>query len=135
MGKLALMLVLAAALGGAILTFSTRQLSGGAAADRRGAQAGVLARDLAQSVRAVVSGQMMGDDGFVTVNDLGLPTRTYQGSTIVSMDYAGGVADVTYTPSADRQTVDVAVTAYQDGAAHRVNARYAYDDTDFPSLL
>lgn len=135
MGKLVLLFVLAAAFGGALLTFSTRGLAGEAEGDRRNAQANVLARDLAQSVRAVVTGQMMGDDGFAPINDLGLTTRTHQGATVATMDYAGGVADVHYTPSPDRQTVDFTVTAFQEGAAHRVSARYAYDDVDFPTPL
>ncbi|HYE95413.1 MAG TPA: hypothetical protein VD962_04340 [Rubricoccaceae bacterium] len=121
MGKLVLFLVLAFALGGAMLSASHNALGLEGTRGRRAAQGNLLARDISSTAQSMIVNAMLDDDGF------------QPSLNISELEYAGGRADIEYTVSPERDTADVVVTSLEGGSVHRVHSRYAWDDVDFPS--
>jgi hypothetical protein len=121
MGKLALLLVLAAAVGGTVLTIGVQRTLGAAAGLHAGTQADVLAREIAESGQQVALAQMLGDDGF-------RPPAVAAGA------YGGGTYEVvvdSLTPTA----ATITVTGAFGGAVHRIQSTHQYDPLDAPGPL
>lgn len=122
MGKLTLLFVFAAILGGSVLALSTRTLAGLTARGQSEGQADLLARQIAESGQNLALTAMMGEDGF---NDPALGTR----------DYDGGQFEVVYAGEADRQQATVTVHGRYGGAAHTIEGRYQFDPMSFPGPI
>lgn len=122
MGKLSLLIVAAAVLAGTTLTFATRSTAGETSRVQSEAQAGQLAREVAESGLSLALTRMMGADGFV---DPGLG----------SVAYGGGRYDVTVAPAADRQTAVVTVVGRHGGAAHTLRGTYRFVPLSYPGPI
>lgn len=122
MGKAALALVLAAAVGGSLLLTASGTVALESAQNTRGVQADVLARELAASAHRLVVGESLTPDGFNTVQPFG------------SLDFDGGHVDLTrFDASSDSLAFEL--TAFHSGAAHRVGSIYTWAENDFPGPL
>ncbi|NNF59533.1 MAG: hypothetical protein HKN04_14955, partial [Rhodothermaceae bacterium] len=127
MGKLTLLLVLAAALGGSTLLFSTRSLSHETARERGEVQADLLARDAAANGHSLVLNEMIADDGF----EAAAPYTSHN-----VQDGWFSVDEYTVaTDAAGTQTVTYTVTGHAGGAEHSVRSTYEYDPMDYPGPL
>jgi|GEM_PF-1938261 len=122
MGKLTLLFVLAAVVGGSMLSLSTRSLAGQAAQRRSEGQADQLARQIAETGRNLAIGAMMGANGFV---DPAIGTR----------DYDGGRFQVVYTGAPDGQSATLEVTGTFGDATHTIRSQYQFDPLDFPAPI
>ena len=122
MGKLTLLLVAAAILGGSLLTYSAQRLSGGTEGDRRSAQADLLARQIAESGHAVVLAAIMGTDGFRTP---AISTRSYE----------GGQYRVSYDPASTSTRATFVVSGDYRGATHTIQSTYEWDPLEYPGPI
>ena len=120
MGKLTLLLVGAAILGGTALTVGSRLISSETTRDHREGQADLLARQIAESGHGVALAAMVGDMGF---QDPGFSSR----------EQDGGSYTVVYTPSAANDSVTMAVSGSFGGAHHTIRSRYQWDPMDYPA--
>lgn len=120
MGKLTLLLVGAAVIGGSLLTFSTRQLAGETQAGQRAAQADLLSRQIAESGHAVVLAAIVDDTGFRT-------------PSIRPREYEGGTYRVSYDPSSSASRATFTVRGDYAGASHTIRSTYDWDPMDYPS--
>lgn len=124
MGKLTLLIMMAAVIGGSILTLHTRTLTTDTARERSEAQHDLLARDAAISGQSLILAAMMDEGGFRSSLDFNERTTA-----------AGQFTVDNYQPSADRQTVTFTVTGHSGGATHTVRSKYEWDPMDFPGPL
>ena len=122
MGKLTLLLVLAAALGGTVLTMSTRASLGASSALVGGAEADVVAREIAETARSLAVAQLLRDEGFE--DTLAGGVRALDGG-----EYTVDVASI------DQYGVTLVVTARYGGAVHRSRSTYLYDPMDVPGPM
>ena len=122
MGKLTLLFVLAASLGGSMLLATSQTTAVDAARSTSGVQADVLARELAASGHRLVVGAAVGETGF-------RPTAPFG-----TMDFDGGTIRLdSYTATTDSLTF--ALTAFHSGAAHQLQSAYTWTEADFPGPL
>ena len=122
MGKYTLLIVLAAVVGGSLLTLNTRGTLGEMSSRHADDQADVVARQIAESGQSVVLSRMMGAGGFVNPS-LGGP-----------QPYDGGTFEV----SVDALTSDLAtisVTGTYGGAVHTIRSTYEFDRMNVPGPL
>lgn len=126
MGKLTLLFVFAAILGGMMLSRSARTMEGQTAGRIGQRQSGDLAREIAQSGQNLLAAQMVGANGFVA-----------PGAGTVA--YGGGAYSATFTPT---QTVEddvvrarLTVTGTHGGASHVIESEYEFDPMDLPAPL
>lgn len=122
MGKLTLLFVLAAILGGSVLAYSTRSLAGLTAQDQSESQADLLARQIAETGQNLALTAMMGPDGFVD-------------PSIGERPYDGGRFAVAYDGADNRQTATVTVRGYYGGATHTIESNYQFDPMNFPGPI
>ena len=120
MGKLTLLLVVAASVGGAYLTLNMRGALGDSAWARSGEQADLLARQIAESGHGLALSSMMGDTGFTT-------------STLVRQ---GDIDPGTYAVQVDEsllpQRAVVTVRGSYGGAVHTIASDHEFDPMDYP---
>ena len=122
MGKLSVLLVLAAVLGGTLLTANTRRTINASAAHQSGGQADVLAREIAESAQSLVVTRMMTPGGLTDPGIVGL--QPLDGGT-----FSVAVSDLT------PETATVEVQAIYGGAVHTVRNTYRYDRMSAPGPL
>lgn len=121
MGKLTLLFVMVAVLGGSLLTFRAKLNSNETEFERRDVQGDLLARDAATSGHGLVLNAMLDIEGFRNV--LGFSEN----------DVIDGRFTVdNYVVATDRQTVDFTVTGHAGGSTHSVRSTYEWDPLDFP---
>ncbi|WP_412062154.1 hypothetical protein [Rubrivirga sp. IMCC45206] len=130
MGRLTLMLVMAAAISGAVFTISTRGAMSDTDRAHAEGQADVLAREIAEAGQSVALTQMVDDDGFID------PTAALGDA----QDYEGGQFQIEYSPGATAPGVPVTeatvrVTGTFGGAIHTVESEYRFDPMDAPGPL
>lgn len=124
MGKLTLLFVMVAILGGSLLTFRTQMASNETGNERIDAQSDALARDAAASGHSLILNAMVGTDGFasaISYND-----ESIQNGRFVIDDY---------TVSSDNQHVSFAVTGHAGGATHTIQNTYEWDPIEFPGPI
>lgn len=124
MGKLTLLFVMVAVLGGSLLTFRTRMASNDTARERVDSNSDILARDAATSGHGLVLNAMMGTDGFQS--DLPFAERDVPNGRFVVDQY---------DPTSDRQEVSFAITGHSGGASHTIRSTYLWDPMDFPGPI
>lgn len=125
MGRLSLMLVLAAAIGGSILTLNTR-LSVSEMTERQSEdQQDALAREIAEAGESLVLARMMGADGFIDPTTNGISG---------AVDYADGEFEVAIDAFSPME-VTFTVTGRYGGARHAVQSTYEFDPMDAPGPL
>ncbi|MEL6616626.1 MAG: hypothetical protein AAFQ43_12865, partial [Bacteroidota bacterium] len=107
MGKLTLLLVGAAILGGSLLTFSTRGILGETQQGIRSQQADLLSRQIAESGHAVVLAGIVGTNGF-------------QAAATRPQAYEGGAYRVEYDPASTSTRATFRVTGDYAGASHTI---------------
>ncbi len=122
MGKLTLLFVLAAVVGGSMLSLSTRSLAGQASGRRAETQASQLARQIAESGRNLAVSAMLTPDGLVDPN-------------IGTREYDGGAFRVEFAGASDNQTASLTVVGTYAGATHTIRSQYQFDPLDFPSPI
>lgn len=119
MGRLVLFIVLAAALGGSVLTVATRGTTRATSAAQTEAQADIMARKIAESgLGLAVSGM---------VSPTGLRDPNFNGA--VELD--GGEFTVSYTPTGVNEA-SLRVTGTYGGAIHEIENAYRYDPMHAP---
>ena len=124
MGKLTLLLVMVAMLGGSLLTSRTQRGIFETESERRDVQGDMLARGAATSGHGLVLSAMIGGDGF----------RSSLG--FMENDVRDGRFTVdAYTLSDAGQTVDFTVTGHFGGATHTIRSKYVWDSVDFPGPI
>ncbi len=123
MGKLTLLFVMVAVLGGSLLTFRTRMSSNETEYERRDSQGDILARDAANSGHGLVLNAMLDTDGFRA--SLPFSDRTVQNGRFTVDGYA----------SPDGQTATFTVTGHAGGATHTIHSTYEWDPMDFPGPI
>lgn len=124
MGKLTLFLVLAAVVGGSILTVQTRSTLGEASLRHAESQADLLAREIAETGQSLALSRLMAPGGFV---DPGLSgPREYNGGTFE-------VAVDEISPNGRHATISV--TGTYGGAVHRVHSTYEFDPMEVPGPI
>ena len=122
MGKLTLLFVMAASLGGSMLLATRHTTAVDAARSTSGVQADVLARELATSAHRLVVGAAVGESGFHTT------------APFSTMNFDGGVIRLDeYDATAD--SLAFTLTAFHSGAAHRIRSTYSWTESDFPGPL
>ncbi len=121
MGKLTLLFVMVAVLGGSLLTFRTRMSSNETEYERRDMQGDILARDAATSGHGLVLNAMLGPTGFQT--SLPFSEREVQNGRFM-VD--------SYTTTPDQQQAMFSVTGHSGGATHTIRSTYEWDPMDFP---
>ena len=119
MGKGILLMVVATALGGSILLFSTQIADVGAARRVDGVEADVLARELAASGRRLLLSEALTPSGFRS--SAPFTERSFDGGRVMVDDYAV-VGD----------SLVFELTAFHSGAAHRIRSAYTWFEGDFP---
>ena len=124
MGKLTLLFVLVAVLGGTLLTFRTRQNASETDNERRDVQGDLLARDAATSGHGLVLNAMIDTDGFRA--SLGFAENDVRDGRFTVEDYS---------PAVDGQTVDFTVIGHSGGSTHSVRSTYQWDPMDFPGPI
>ncbi len=130
MGRLTLMIVAAAVLGGATLKLGMNLIAGDTASGRSEAQADVLARQIAETGQSLVLASMVGEEGFVDPGVTGCPDPGTAGCT-----YDGGTFTVASVRSADNREVTVTVKGRFGGAAHTVVSTYSFDPMEYPGPI
>ena len=122
MGKLALLLVLASVLGGTAITMSTRSSVGASAALAGGAEADVVAREIAETARDLAVSKMLGAEGFV--DPLLTGVRPLDGGEYtVSVESLG------------QYEATLRVVASYGGAVHTTRSTYLYDPMNVPGPI
>lgn len=122
MGKLALLFVMVAVLGGSLLTFRTRMNANETDNERRDVQGDLLARDAATSGHGLVLNAMLGTDGFNS--SLGFDDRDVRDGRFTVDNY-----------SVVGDTAFVEVTGHSGGATHTIRSKYEWDPMDFPGPI
>ncbi len=122
MGKLALLFVMVAVLGGSLLTFRTRMNANETDNERRDVQGDLLARDAATSGHGLVLNAMIGTDGFNS--SLGFTDRDVRDGRFTVDNY-----------SVMGDTAFVTVTGHSGGATHTIRSKYEWDPMDFPGPI
>jgi hypothetical protein len=130
MGKLTLMIVAAAILGGATLKLGMNAIAGDTAAGRADSEADVLARQIAETGQSLVLSTMVGEEGFVDPGVTGCPSPGTTGCA-----YDGGRFTVRSVRSADNREVTVTVEGRYGGAVHTVENTYAFDPMEYPGPI
>ncbi len=124
MGKLTLLLVLAAVVGGSLLTMHTRGALGESSQRYSEGQADLLARQIAESGQSLALSRLMGPGGFVNPHLDG--ARAFDGGSFqVAVDEI----------AADGQTATITVTGSYGGAIHTIQSTYQFDPMDAPGPL
>ena len=127
MGRLSLLLVLAAAIGGSVLTLGTRLATLETTESQSEDQAGLLAREIAETGESLVLARMMGPDGFVNPAANGVTG---------AIDYADGEFEVDNVMlSPDGMEVTFTVTGTYGGARHAIQSTYEFDPMDAPGPI
>ena len=121
MGRLTLLLVAAAVLGGSLLTFSSRRVASSSQAGQRGAQADLLSRQITESGHAIVLASIVGETGFTPP---AATTRSYDGGSYRVVYNSATPTRVTYTVTGDFQ-----------GATHAIKSTYEWDPMSYPSPI
>ena len=122
MGKLALLLVLASVLGGTVVTMSMRSSVGASAALVGGAEADVVAREIAETARNLAVSKMLGAEGFV--DPLLTGVRPLDGGEYtVSVESLG------------QYEATLRVVASYGGAVHTTRSTYLYDPMNVPGPI
>lgn len=124
MGKLTLLFVMVAVLGGSLLTFRTRMSTNETEYERRDMQGDILARDAATSGHGLVLNAMLGANGFQSA--LPFTEREVQNGRFVVDEY---------TASGDQQQATFSVTGHSGGATHTIRSTYEWDPMDFPGPI
>ena len=124
MGKLALFLVLAAALGGSVVTLSTRGTVGASAALQSGVEADVVVREIAETARSLAVSKLLGPEGFDPALLPGDP---------VALEGGEYVAQVVGPATPTEATIRVVAT--YGGAVHTTRSTYRYDPMDVPGPI
>ena len=130
MGRLTLLIVAAAVLGGASLKLGMNLIAGDTAAGRSEAQADVLARQIAETGQSLALASMVGEEGFVDPGMTGCPSPGTTGCA-----YDGGTFTVNSVRSADNREVTVTVEGRFGGAVHRVESTYSFDPMEYPGPI
>lgn len=127
MGRLSLLLVLAAAIGGSVLTLGTRLAALEMTSSQSEDQEDALAREIAETGESLVLARMMGPNGFINPITNGLDGP---------VEYAGGEFEVDIEPSAfSAMEVTFTVTGTYGGARHAIQSTYEFDPMDAPGPL
>ena len=124
MGKLTLLLVVAASLGGAYLTLNMQGLLGAGAERHSADQQDLLAREIAESGHDLILASMMGSDGFRT------PTS---GSLRGELD--GGRYDVAYQDSVLPERAVITARGMYGGAEHVINSEHEFEAMQYPGPI
>ena len=124
MGKLALLFVMVAVLGGSLLTFRTRMNANETDNERRDVQGDLLARDAATSGHSLVLNAMVGTHGFQS--SLGFTERDVRDGRFTVDDYI---------VSPGGATANISVTGHSGGATHTIRSTYEWDPMDFPGPI
>ncbi len=123
MGKLTLLIVGAAILGGAVLKVGSNLIAGDTASDRSESQADLLSRQIAESGQSVALAAMVGETGF---RQPGITQREYDGGSFtVTVDAL----------AADSSQVTVTVVGTYGGAEHTIQSTYAFDAMEYPGPI
>jgi hypothetical protein len=128
MGKLTLLLVLAAVLSGSLLTFHARSLANETARERGEVEYDLLAREAAVSAQSVVVNAMLGANGFV-------PQLGFSEGDLANGRFTVDAYDAPVNADGQRHEVTFTVTGHSGGATHTINSRYAWDPLNFPGPL
>ncbi|WP_412070109.1 hypothetical protein [Rubrivirga sp. IMCC43871] len=130
MGRLTLLLVMAAAISGAMFTISTRGAMSDTDRAHAEGQADVLAREIAEAGQSVALTQMIGEDGFIDPTAALGAEQPYDGGAF-QIEYAPGAT----APGAPVTEATVRVTGTFGGAVHTVESEYRFDPMDAPGPL
>ena len=122
MGKLTLLLVSAAILGGSLLTFSTRRFASGSETGTRSQQADLLSRQIAESGHSVILASIVGDTGF-------------KAPAISTRSYEGGTYRVQYDPSSTSSRATFTVSGEFAGTTHTIKSTYEWDPMGYPGPI
>jgi hypothetical protein len=122
MGKLTLLLVMAVAVGGTLLSMNTRGMLGDASRARAEGQADLLARQIAESAQAIALTAMIGETGFQNPGITG-PRDLQGGQYEVQID--------TLNP----QFATFSVEGSYGGAVHTIRSTYQYDPLEYPGPI
>lgn len=117
MGKAAILLVAAAAIGGATLMLSAQLSSRDSDARQGEHRADVLAREAARSVHALVLDRIVDSGARTFTTNTGLPT---------TFAHSGGQASVAYLPDLMNRTADFTVSVEHSGAVHEIRSQYGW---------
>lgn len=120
MGKLTLLLVVAASIGGAYLTLNMRGALGDSARARSGEQADLLARQIAESGHGLALSSLVGTTGF---DASGL---------VRSGDIDPGEYEASVVDSLLPQRAVVTVRGSYGGAVHTISSDHEFDPMDYP---
>ncbi|MFN3595757.1 MAG: hypothetical protein ACK41D_00625 [Rubricoccaceae bacterium] len=122
MGKLTLLLVLAAVGAGTLLTLSARRAASDTARSHAETQQDALARQVAESGRNAVLASIMDADRL-------------RNPGVTRQHYAGGTYEVTYEPTRDARQATITVRGTYGGATHTIRGTYAFDPMDYPGPI
>ncbi len=125
MGRLVLLTVLAAAIGGSVLTMSTRGTLLESSRRQAEGQEDVLAREIAEAGQSVALREMIRAGGFAD------PTSAL-GNVI---EYDGGRFQIDYVEGATAQEATIRITGMYGGAIHTIESAYRLDPMDAPGPL
>ena len=123
MGKLTLLLVVAATLGGAYLTLSMQGLLGEGAHKHTGEQQDLLAREIAESGHDLILADMMGNDGFETP---GSPS---------SGELDGGYYHVAFDDDVLPSRAVLTARGMYGGAEHVISSEHEFDAMEYPGPI
>ena len=124
MGKLTLLLVVAASLGGAYLTLNMQGLLGDSAEAHSADQQDLLAQRIAESSHDLILAEMMGSDGFR------MPS-----SGALRGELEGGRYDVAYTDSVLPQHAVITARGMYGGAEHVISSEHEFDAMSYPGPI
>ena len=125
MGRLLLLIVLAVAVGGSVLTLGTRETLFESSRRQSESQADVLAREIAEAGQSVALREMVRADGFVD------PT----GNLGDEQDYDGGQFRIAYSDNPGSRQATITVTGTYGGAVHTIESTYELHPMDAPGPL
>ena len=125
MGRLLLLIVLAVAVGGSVLTLSTRETLFESSQRQAESQADVLAREIAEAGQSVALREMITDDGFED------PT----GRLDDVQEYDGGQFRIAYSDDPASRRATITVTGTYGGAVHTIESTYELHPMDAPGPL
>ena len=123
MGKYTLLIVLAAVLGGSLLTSNLRSSLRASETVHSEGQEAVLAREIARSAQSLALARMVGTGGF---QDPG-----FGGAS----EFEGGEFEVRLAPGWTPEQATLVVEGRYGGAVHEVQSTYRYDPMDAPGPL
>ena len=125
MGRLVLLIVLAATIGGSVLTMGTRGTLFESSKRHAEGQEDVLAREIAEAGQSVALREMIRAGGFAD------PT----GALGDEIEYDGGRFRIEFTPGATNHEATVRITGMFGGAVHTIESAYRLDPMDAPGPL